>query len=163
VDVVSTDQRRLNACAVPAAPADACPARGQRARRAGAAGARAVVSRRGLRLAERQSLLRRQGDRMAIPTNPTDAELDAYILFRFAMLGIDISVLPVEDDNAQVDQVSVLESCRSTLRQSLQLLQYELDVQKHIATYYASPQSAWTTPGDDDRQSLRERKLALGY
>lgn len=100
---------------------------------------------------------------MAIPTNPTDAELDAYILFRFGMLGIDISVLPYEDSNAQVDQVSVLSSCRSTLRQSLQLLQYELDVQKHIATYYASPQYAWTTPDDADRKSLRERKLALGY
>jgi hypothetical protein len=100
---------------------------------------------------------------MAIPTTPTDAELNAYILFRFGMLGIDISVLPFQDPSAQVDQVSVLESCRSTLRQSLQLLDYELDVQKHIATYYASPQSAWTTPDEDDRTSLRQRKQALGY
>lgn len=100
---------------------------------------------------------------MAVPTNPTDAELDAYILFRFAMLGIDISVLPYEDDDAQVDQVSVLSSCRSTLRQSLQLLEYELDIQTHIATYYASPQWAWTQPGEDDRKSLANRKQALGY
>lgn len=100
---------------------------------------------------------------MATPSTPTDAELDAYILFRFAMLGIDISVLPFDDDAAQVDQASVLSSCRSTLRQSLQLLEYELDVQTHIATYYASPQFAWTTPDEADRKSLRERKLALGY
>jgi hypothetical protein len=100
---------------------------------------------------------------LAIPTTPTDAELDAYILFRFGMLGIDISVLPFDDPDAQVDQVSVLQGCRSALRQSLQLLEYELDQQKHIATYYASPQSAWTTPDDDDRKSLRERKQALGY
>ncbi len=100
---------------------------------------------------------------MAVPTNPTDAELDAYILFRFAMLGIDISVLPFDDDTAQVDQVSVLSSCRSTLRQALQLLQYDLDVQSHIATYYASPQWAWTQLDDDDRASLSNRKRTLGY
>ncbi|HEV7734104.1 MAG TPA: hypothetical protein VGR62_18175 [Candidatus Binatia bacterium] len=100
---------------------------------------------------------------MATPTNPTDAELDAYILLRFGMLGIDISVLPFNDPSAQVDQMSVLSGCRSTLRQSLQLLEYELDVQTHIAAYYASPQSAWTTPDEEDRKSLRERKLALGY
>jgi hypothetical protein len=100
---------------------------------------------------------------MAVPTNPTDAELDAYILFRFGMLGIDISVLPYDDDNAQVDQVSVLSGCRQTLRQSLAVLEYELYVQKHIATYYASPQWAWTQPGEDDRQSLAKRKQSLGY
>lgn len=100
---------------------------------------------------------------MAVPTNPTDAELDAYILFRFGMLGIDISVLPYEDDDAQVDQVSVLSSCRSTLRNALQLLQYELDVQAHVATYYASPQWAWTQLDEDDRRSLAKRKQALGY
>lgn len=100
---------------------------------------------------------------MAVPTNPSDAELDAYILFRFGMLGIDISVLPFDDDNAQVDQVSVLQGCRQTLRQSLQLLEYELDVQTHIATYYASPQWAWTQFDEDDRQSLAKRKQSLGY
>ncbi|MCW5893941.1 MAG: hypothetical protein KIT14_25840 [bacterium] len=100
---------------------------------------------------------------MAVPTNPTDAELNAYILFRFGMLGIDISVLPFQDSTAQVDQVSVLSSCRSTLRQSLQLLDYELDVQTHIATYYASPQWAWTQMGEEGRISLAKRKQALGY
>jgi hypothetical protein len=100
---------------------------------------------------------------MAVPSNPTDAELDAYILFRFAMLGIDISVLPFQDPNAQVDQVSVLQACRQTLRQSLQLLEYELDPQAHVATYYASPQWAWTQLDDEGRKSLAERKQSLGY
>lgn len=100
---------------------------------------------------------------MATPTNPTDAELNAYILFRFGMLGIDISVLPYQDASAQVDQVSVLSGCRSTLRQSLQLLQYDLDVQTHIATYYASPQWAWTLPEPEERVSNSQKKLGLGY
>jgi hypothetical protein len=100
---------------------------------------------------------------MADPTTPTDDELNAFILFRFAMLGIDISVLPFDDPDAQVDQVTVLEGCRDTIRQALTLLEYDLDAQSHIATYYAAPQSAWTTPDPEGRSSLRDRKKGLGY
>ncbi len=83
---------------------------------------------------------------MAEPTNPTDAELDEYILFTFGMLGIDISVLPALDPAALVDQSDVLSACRARLRQNLQVLEYELDPQYHLATYYASPQAAWIKP-----------------
>ncbi len=81
---------------------------------------------------------------MADPTNPTDAELDEYILFTLGMLGIDISVLPASDPDALVDQADVLSSCRSRIRDNLRVLQLELDPQYHLATYYASPQAAWT-------------------
>jgi len=83
---------------------------------------------------------------MAVPTNPTDAELDDYIFFVFGMLGIDISVLPASDPTALVDQAAVLSACRARLRQNLQVLEYELDPQYHLASYYASPQAAWIAP-----------------
>jgi hypothetical protein len=87
-----------------------------------------------------------QEGKMAEPTVPTDAELDQYILFRFAMLGIDISVLPYDDPAAQVTQLDVLEGCRDVIRGALTVLEFPLDPQYTIATYYASPQSAWTDP-----------------
>ena len=83
---------------------------------------------------------------MAEPTDPTDAELDEYILFTLARYGIDISVLPALDDDALVDQASVLEACRDRLRQNLEVLEFALDPQYHLATYYASPQAEWTKP-----------------
>ena len=83
---------------------------------------------------------------MAVPTTPTDAELDAYILFTFGMLGIDISVLPLDDSSAPADQAGVLEACRDRIRDNLEVLEFELDPQYHLATYSASPQAEWTKP-----------------
>jgi hypothetical protein len=83
---------------------------------------------------------------MAEPTVPTDDELDQYILFRFGMLGVDISVLPYDDPDALVTQLDVLEGCRGVIRNALTVLEFPLDPQYTIATYYASPQSAWTDP-----------------
>lgn len=80
---------------------------------------------------------------MATPTVPTDAELDAYILFVLGMLGIDISVLPVADDAAPADQAGVLEACRNRIRQNLEVLELPLDPQYNLAAYYAAPQNAW--------------------
>jgi hypothetical protein len=56
---------------------------------------------------------------VADPAIPTDAELDAFIAFRLGMLGIDLSVLPVDDPNAPVDQASCYETMRNTLRTGL--------------------------------------------
>ena len=52
---------------------------------------------------------------MAIPA-PTDAELDALAQSYWALLGIDISVLPENDPTAIVDQARCLSNARSTLR-----------------------------------------------
>lgn len=95
---------------------------------------------------------------MADPTSPTDAELDAFIAFRLGMLGIDLSVLPYDDPTAPVDQLGAYESMRSTLRSQLQLLEYPLDPQYTIATYYASPQLAWTDPDSDPDCPPRKHK-----
>lgn len=81
---------------------------------------------------------------MAEPTNPTDAELDEFIQFQLGMLGIDLSVLPVQDAAALMDQARVLSACRDRIRQNLQVLEFPLDPQFHLATYYASPQAQWT-------------------
>lgn len=83
---------------------------------------------------------------MATPTNPTDAELDAFIKLYLGVVGIDISVLPAADDSALVDQADVLSACRTRIRQNFQVLDLELDVQYNLATYYTSPQSIWTDP-----------------
>ena len=93
---------------------------------------------------------------MAEPTTPTDEELNEFILFRLGMLGVDISVLPFDDDDALVTQQDVLASCRSTIRNARTVLEFPLDAQYTIATYYASPQSAWTDP---DRDSALRRKF----
>lgn len=98
---------------------------------------------------------------MADPTNPTDAELDAYIQFRLGMLGIDLSVLPVDDPSAPADQVRAFSTMRSTLRNQIQLLEFPLDPQYTIATYYASPQLAWTDP-ESDPYCLRKNKPGKG-
>ena len=83
---------------------------------------------------------------MATPTNPTDAELDAFIKLYLGVVGIDISVLPLSDSNALVDQEDVLSACRQRIRQNFEVLDLELDVQYNLATYYTSPQSIWADP-----------------
>lgn len=45
-----------------------------------------------------------------------DEELDAYILTRLRMLGVDLNVLPREDREAPADQKRILESARRFLR-----------------------------------------------
>src|SRR5690606_10552557 len=69
---------------------------------------------------------RHRGVSMAQPTNPTDAELDAFIAFRLGMLGIDLSVLPYDDPSAPVDHVRAYAAMRSTLRSQIQLLEFPL-------------------------------------
>jgi hypothetical protein len=46
----------------------------------------------------------------------SDDELDAYVLVRLAALGVDLSVLPEEDEDAPADRRRVLEGARRFLR-----------------------------------------------
>lgn len=46
----------------------------------------------------------------------SDAELDALILARLKMVGIDLSVLPPDDGDAPADQTRILASARRFLR-----------------------------------------------
>ena len=45
-----------------------------------------------------------------------DAELDAYVLTRLKALGVDLSVLPEDDEDAPADRRRILASARRFLR-----------------------------------------------
>jgi hypothetical protein len=79
---------------------------------------------------------------MAVP--PTDEELNVYILTRFALMGIDISVLPASDPSAPMDQARVLTAARTTLRQDAEIAAYTPDQQADLAVLYPAPYAKWT-------------------
>ena len=76
---------------------------------------------------------------------PTDTELDALAKTYWALLGIDISVLPVVDPAAVVDQTRCLSSARSTLRGEVDITEFAgLDAQADVAVLYPAPFAEWT-------------------
>lgn len=81
-------------------------------------------------------------------TGPTDEELNRYILTRYALLGIDISVLPVSDSSAPMDQERLLENGRSILRQEIVAADFEIDPQFNLPVAYPAPFTAWTSEVD---------------
>ncbi len=60
----------------------------------------------------------------------SDEELDAYVLTRLKLLGVDLSVLPEDDESAPADQKRILESARRFLRST----------PPAIAGFYMDPQ-----------------------
>ena len=77
--------------------------------------------------------------------NLTDDELNAYILSRLAIVGVDISVLPVSDQAAPADQTRILSSVRSLLRGTVPVISnYSLDVQENPPILYPAQSSSWT-------------------
>ena len=89
---------------------------------------------------------------MAVPA-PTDAELDTVAKTYWALLGIDISVLPVNDPAAIVDQARCLSSARSTLRAEATIMDYAgLDPQADIAVLYPTSFSEWTKLKSEGRR-----------
>ncbi|MEM7414734.1 MAG: hypothetical protein AAF389_04495 [Gemmatimonadota bacterium] len=79
-----------------------------------------------------------------VPPQPTDEELDRYILTRYALLGIDITVLPESDQDAPMDQERLLANGRSILRQDVVAADFEIDPQFHLSTPHPAPFVAWT-------------------
>lgn len=96
-------------------------------------------------------------------TPPTDAELDAYILTRLRLIGIDISVLPVNDPSAPADQTRVISSTRNILRNTVPAISnYVANVQEVPPALYPAPLTEWTKePGT--RKSLDDRRRELGF
>jgi len=78
------------------------------------------------------------------PPEPTDAELDVYIKTRYALLGIDISVLPVSDADAPIDQGRLLANGRSILRQEVVAANFQIDPQFNLAMPFPAQLTAWT-------------------
>jgi len=79
-----------------------------------------------------------------VPPTPTDEELDRYILTRYALLGIDISVLPESDPDAPMDRARLLENGRSILRQDAEAADVPIDPQRHLPIVFPAPYSAWS-------------------
>lgn len=82
---------------------------------------------------------------MAPPPPPSDAELDVQIRARLATLGIDLSVLPVDDRRAPADQTRVLASVRALLRATVPTVSgWSTDLQRYPPALYPAPFSHWT-------------------
>ena len=76
---------------------------------------------------------------------PTDEELNTFILARLALIGVDLSVLPVSDSSAPADQTRVLSSARSFLRSTPPALSgYPIDTQQFPPVLYPAQLTAWT-------------------
>lgn len=78
------------------------------------------------------------------PPPPTDAELDTYIRTRYALLGIDISVLPADDDKMPMDQKRLLANGRDILRQEVVAANFVIDPQFQLPMPYVAQFAAWT-------------------
>lgn len=83
------------------------------------------------------------------PPEPTDEELDVYIRTRYALLGIDVSVLPVSDADAPMDQERLLRNGRSILRSEVEAADFEIDPQFNLPMPFPAQFRAWT---EDDRR-----------
>ncbi len=81
------------------------------------------------------------------PEAPTDEELNTYILTRYALLGIDIFVLPESDEDAPMDRERLLENARAILRQEVVAADFDLDPQFHLPVPHPAPFTAWTEEG----------------
>ena len=78
------------------------------------------------------------------PDPPTDEELDAYIRTRYALLGIDISVLPVSDEEAPMDQERLLANGRDIIRQDVEAANFVIDPQFNVPMPFPAPFTAWS-------------------
>lgn len=77
------------------------------------------------------------------PPSPSDEELNVYIRTRYALIGVDISVLPVSDPEAPMDQERLLENGRSILRQDAEAADFPIDPQFHLPVTHPAPFTAW--------------------
>lgn len=85
----------------------------------------------------------------------SDEDLDAWILTRLANVGVDLSVLPEDDEEAPADQRRILASARRFLRTSVRTisdtsltpeasLPGSIPLDPHPPGMYPSALSAWT-------------------
>lgn len=78
----------------------------------------------------------------------SDQELDAFILARLTMLGVDLSVLPEDDPEAPADRRRILASARRFLRTTPPaLVDFHMDPQEAAPVFY--PASVGVRRGND--------------
>jgi hypothetical protein len=86
------------------------------------------------------------------PQELTDAELDAHILARLELLGVDLSVLPDDDPEAPADRARILDSARRFLRGTPPAIAgFEMDVQDVPPLMYPAE---WAGATRDERRDL---------
>lgn len=74
----------------------------------------------------------------------TDEQLDAYIGARLTMLGVDLSVLPEDDEDAPADQRRIMASARRFLRSTPgAIADFELGALGPPPVIYPAEMSAW--------------------
>ena len=74
----------------------------------------------------------------------TDEQLDAYIHTRLALLGVDLSVLPADDEDAPADQRRIMASARRFLRSTPgAIADFEFDPMGPAPAIYPAEVSAW--------------------
>lgn len=79
----------------------------------------------------------------------SDEELNAYILTRLNLLGVDLSVLPEDDESAPADQKRILESARRFVRTTPRAIAaFEMDPQEVPPDMY--PAGMAGCPGGDN-------------
>ncbi len=78
----------------------------------------------------------------------SDEQLDAYIRTRLRALGVDLSVLPEEDDDAPADRARILRSARRFLRETLPVIaDFEMDAQEVPPVMYPAEYAGRTGTG----------------
>jgi hypothetical protein len=84
---------------------------------------------------------------MTVP-RPTDEQLDTFIRARLALVGIDLDDLPVDDPAAPADQVRLMSSLRTFLRNvPAAISDFSMDPQLRIPSFYPPEFMSWTSPG----------------
>lgn len=85
--------------------------------------------------------------------DPSDEELDAYILARLRSVGVDLEVLPEEDESAPVDRARVLAAARRLLRESVPVIRdFPIDPQEVPPAFYPSRPSYRTEAGPETHE-----------
>ena len=80
----------------------------------------------------------------ASPPEATDAQLDAYIRTRLELAGVDLSVLPDDDEDAPADQRRIMASARRFLRSTPgAIADFEFDPMGPAPAIYPAEVSAW--------------------
>ncbi len=74
----------------------------------------------------------------------TDEQLDAYIQTRLALLGVDLSALPADDEDAPADQRRILASARRFLKSTPgAIADFEFDPMGPAPAIYPAEVIAW--------------------
>jgi len=90
-------------------------------------------------------------DTMA-PTPPTDAQLDNFIRARLALIGIDLDDLPLDDPTAPADQVRLMSSLRTFLRDvPATISDFSMDQQLRLPALYPPEFLSWTSSNTSPR------------